>query len=233
MEGVITAMDKYKKLYICTETKFIGTSKMFLERGVDVHDKDNTTIYCIDDPAEISIINSLDPNNYTLKFTRLELNEEYKTAKVYPVLEPIPEDVKKEHTNRFKDSFKSECMDLFNITNDNPIMYFQYKDKVYTIETNLLSLFMFHLLLKNIKISVDIDGYLVFTFREDIQYDLYLKNEHGKTDRYVVDHNTMNELFIHYIARLRETMQQASEMYDRVDTYTFDDITRIIIPKGF
>ncbi len=224
-------MDKYKKLYVCVETKFIGTSKMFLDKGVDVHDADNTTIYCIDDPSEIAIINGLDTTHYTLKFTTLELNEEYKTAKVNPVLEPIPDDVKQDHTNKFKDSFKAECVDLFNITHNNPLMYFKYNGKPYTIDTNLLSLWMFHFLLRNISVSLNDEGYMDFKFR-DTNYDLYLKDEHGKTDRYVVDHTVMDELFSQYTTSLRDTATHASEMYEHVDTYKFEDITKIIIPKG-
>lgn len=204
---------------------------MFLDKGVDVHDTDNTTIYCIDDPAELATIRSVDPNDNQLKFTGLELNEEYKTAKVFPVLEDIPDKVKEEHTTKFKNSFKEECVNLYNITQQNPIIHIVFKNKAYTTDTNLLSLFMFHVLLQNVKLSISNDGYLVYAFREDAEYDIYLKDNNGTTDLYRVDSEIMNLLFKDFVTALKETADQASEMYHRVDEYTYSDISNIILHK--
>lgn len=221
--------NKYAKLYVCTESKFIGTAKMFLDKGVDVHDRDNETIYCIDDPAELSIMRSVDPSNNQLKLTKLELNEEYKTAKVYPVLESIPDTVKEEHTIKFKKSFKEECVNLYNITQQNPIIHIIFNNKVYTTDINLVSLFIFHVLLKNVKLSVDTDGYLTYSFRDTTMYDIYLKDSAGVTELHSVSSEVMNTLFKDFVNALSDTADQANKMYHRVDEYTYADISSIIV----
>lgn len=218
--------DKYAKLYVCSDSKFIGTAKMFLDKGVDVYDTDNTTIYCIDDPEELSIIRGLDTTTNTLEFTDLELDEQYKTAKVHPVLVPIPEQVKEEQTNKFKNSFKRECINLLNITQSNPLVQIKHNDKYYSSDVNLASVWLLHLLSGNVRIELDPEGYVSWKFREGIDYHMYLTDSDNNSSKFTMTSDEMDDTFQHYLQVLHDTIEHTHSMYDKIDTYTHEDMCR-------
>lgn len=216
--------DQYRYWYLDTSSKFIGTAKMYLDKGIDVHDKAHTTIYTIDNPYEVALLHKYHGSTtHKLVFGEVQLDEDTKTATLSPTVDKIPEEVRAEQLTKFKESFKQECLDLFNITENKGLFIFIYDNTVFTVENNLISVWMTYLFTKRVVLSISSEGELEFKFKEG-EYPLYLRNEKNEQIKKRVDASVMNDLYNQYRVFLSRQIDYVSQVYDRIDDYTNEDL---------
>lgn len=218
---------QYEHWYLDTSSKFLGTAKMYLDKGIDVRDKTYSTIYTVDNPYEVALLHKYHGSTtHTLSFGNVQLDEDTKTATLSPTVNEIPDDVKAEQLSKFKASFKQECLDLFNITENKGLFIFIHDNNVYTVENNLISVWLTYIFTRKVTMGISNEGELEFKFKEG-EYPLYLRNDKDEQIKKLVDASVMDDLYNQYRVFLSRQIEYVSQVYDRIDDYTNEDLYSI------
>lgn len=103
-------MPNIKQWYVHKEHKSMGDEEMLSKLGISVLDDG---VYQIED-----MVIDYDPSIHNITFGTPEFNEINKTVKVFPKLEEIPEEVKLQNLNIYKETKYSDLLQRLNKPSD-------------------------------------------------------------------------------------------------------------------